>query len=100
LNIGSVTLPTSAICDCVVEAMVSLAPAVVNVVVPTPSAPVKNEFDVEVEINEPIVNCDPVAMSVVPRESETMIDPGANDVAFVPPLATGSVPVTCVVSVI
>ena len=37
-------------------------------------------------------------MSVVPSESETTIDPGAKEVEFVPPFATGSVPVTPVVS--
>ena len=45
----------------------------------------------------PTVSCVPVAISVVPAESETMIEFGANDVELVPPLATGRVPVTPVV---
>ena len=97
LNMSSVELPCKANCDCVVEEIINLPPAVVKVVVPIPNAPVKKELLVDVAMSEPIVSCDPVAISVVPRESETMIEPGANDVELVPPLATGSVPVTPVV---
>ena len=93
----SVTLPIREICDCVVEAIASLAPAVVKVVVPIPSAPVKNEFDVEVEISEPTVSCDVVAISGKPSDDDVMIEFGAKEVEFVPPLATGRVFVTCVV---
>ena len=49
-------LPCRANCDCVVEDMINLAPAVVNVVVPIPSDPVKNEFEVDVEISDPTVS--------------------------------------------
>ena len=73
-QISSVTFPTNASCDCVVEAMVSLAPDVANVVVPTPSAPTKNEFDVDVDISDPTVSCEVVAIKLAPVESETMIE--------------------------
>ena len=48
---------------------------------------------VEVESNEPTVSCDVVAMRVVPRESDVMMEFGAKDPEFVPPLATVRVPV-------
>jgi hypothetical protein len=73
--------------------MITLVPAVVNVVVPRPSDPTKNELSVDVDIKLPTVSCDVVAMSVVPRELETMMELAGKDVEFVPPLATGRVPV-------
>ena len=64
----------------------------------TVRAPAKEEALVVVDRREPTVNCEVVAMSVVPSESETMMEFGAKVVELVPPLATGSVPVTPVVS--
>ena len=58
---------------------------------PTPMPPRNVENDVVVESKLPTVNCDVVAISVVPAESETMMEFGANDVALVPPLDTATV---------
>jgi hypothetical protein len=63
-----------------------------GVEVPMPSFPVKYEVAVVVAIRFPTVNCVPVATSVVPALSETIIEFGANDVAFVPPPAVDRVP--------
>ena len=66
-------------------------------VVAIPTLPKKYDELVVVEINDPTVNCDVVAIKVVPALSLVMMEFGAKDVALVPPLETGSVPVTCVV---
>ena len=99
----SVTPPCRASCDCVVEEIKSRAwleekDVKLPVVVPIPSPPKKKEDEVDVEIKLPTVNCDVVAIRVVPRESETKIEFSAKAKEFVPPLATGRVPVTCPVS--
>jgi hypothetical protein len=57
-----------------------------------PTLPTKEEFDVDVERSDPTVSCDVVARSVVPAPSETMMEEAGNEVAFVPPLATVTVP--------
>ena len=54
---------------------------------------------VVVEIRDPTVSCDVVAISERPSADDVMIELGANDVVFVPPLDTGRVPVI-VVSVV
>ena len=61
------------------------------------SSPAKDEVLVVVERSEPTVSWVPVAMRAVPRELETMIELGEKEEEFVPPLATGSIPDTCVV---
>ena len=61
-------------------------------VVAMPREPRKKESLVVVEIKEPTVNCDVVAMSVVPAEFDVMIELAANAVALVPPNATVTVP--------
>jgi hypothetical protein len=65
-----------------------------GVVVPIPSLPKKYDVLVVVESNDPTVSCDDVAISTVPSELDVMMEFGAKDVEFVPPLATGRVPVT------
>ena len=85
----SVLPPKRAIWGCVVEATDSFH---LGEVVAIPREPVKKESLVEVEIKEPTVNCDVVAMRVVPAESLVMIEFPANVVEFVPPFETGSVP--------
>jgi hypothetical protein len=66
----------------------SLAPAKLNVVVPTPNAPVKKELAVPVAIKLPTVSCVPVAMSDSPSADDVMMELFAKNVLPVPPLAT------------
>ena len=62
-----------------------------------PTLPRKYEMAVVEEMRLPTVKLfDVVAMSVVPAESETMMEFGAKTVELVPPFETGRVPVTCV----
>ena len=61
------------------------------------NSPAKDEGLVVVARSEPTVSCVPVAMSVVPRESETTMEFAAKEAELVPPLPTGRVPVTPVV---
>ncbi len=49
-------------------------------------------------IKLPTVSCVPVAIRVVPRESETMMEFGEKEEELVPPFAIGRIPVTPVVS--
>ena len=66
-----------------------------GVVVPIPTLPRKYDRVVVVAMRLPTVKLfDVVAMRVVPSASETMMEFGAKEVAFVPPFDTGSVPVT------
>ena len=58
-----------------------------GVEVPIPSLPKKNDVLVVVEINEPTVSCDVVAISAVPFELEVMMEFGAKEVLPVRPLA-------------
>ena len=60
----------------------------------TVRAPAKEDELVVVERSEPTVSWEPVAMSVVPSESETMMEFRGKTVELVPPFATGRVPVT------
>ena len=62
-------------------------------VVAMPREPRKNESEVVVEMREPTVNCEVVAIKVVPAELDVMIEFPAKEVALVPPLETESVPV-------
>ena len=64
-------------------------------VVPIPRAPVKNDGVVVVEMSEPTVNCEVVAIRAEPFELEVMMEFGAKEMEPVPPLVTGRVPVTC-----
>ena len=48
---------------------------------------------VDVERSDPTVSCDVVAMSDKPSDDDVMMEFAANEVAFVPPLATDRVPV-------
>ena len=58
-----------------------------------PKEPVKNERLVDVDLSDEIVRSDVVAIRVVPAASLVMMEFTANEVAFVPPLATDRVPV-------
>ena len=58
------------------------------------NSPAKEDELVVVERSEPTESCEPVAIKVVPRESETMMEFGAKEVELVPPFPTGRVPVT------
>ena len=60
--------------------------------VPIARAPVKKDLLVVVEISDPTVSWEVVAIKVVPAASEVMMEFGAKDVALVPPFATGTVP--------
>lgn len=91
LNNGSVTPPCRANCGCVVEAMrcaAMLDEKIPTLDVPTFRPPINVERLVEVESREPTVNCEVVAIKVVPAASDVMTDPAAKAVAFVPPFAT------------
>ena len=57
----------------------------VGVVVANPMLPQNWDVAVVVASKFPTVSWVPVAMSVVPSESETIIEFGEKDVAFVPP---------------
>ena len=63
---------------------------------PIPREPRKNDVFVVVEISEPTVSCDVVAMRAVPFAFDVMIEFGANCVAPVPPFGIPSVPVSVV----
>ena len=56
------------------------------------NSPAKEELLVVVERSEPTVSCVPVAMRVLPAESEVMMEFGAKEVELVPPLETDRVP--------
>ena len=58
-----------------------------GVVVAMPRLPVKKELEVEVEISDPTVSCDVVAMIAVPPEFDVMMELLAKAVLPVPPLA-------------
>ena len=49
-----------------------------GVVVAIPRLPVKNELEVEVEISDPTVSCDVVAMIAVPPEFDVMMELAGN----------------------
>ena len=76
-----------------VEAMFSFH---TGVVVAIPSEPVKNDVFVDVERSEETVRSDEVAIRESPSAEEVMNELRANDVAFVPPFETASVPVIVV----
>ena len=61
-------------------------------VVPRPRLPVKKESTVVVEINDPTVNCDVVAVNAVPAALETIIEFGEKTDEPVPPFAVDRVP--------
>lgn len=67
-----------------------------GVVVPIPRAPLKKEEEVVVEIRDPTVSCEVVEMRAVPAELTVTMVFGDQVEALVPPLASGSVPVTSV----
>jgi hypothetical protein len=73
---SSVVPPVRASCGCVVLAMFSFQ---IGVAVAMPRDPTKEEIPVEVESNDPTVNCDVVAISEVPAEFETMMELAGND---------------------
>ena len=68
------------------------------VVVPMFSPPAKMDRVVVVDNKFPTVSCVPVASNCEPVELETMIEFGEKEEALVPPLATGKMPETPVVS--
>ncbi len=76
--------------------MITLAPAVANVVVPIPRDDRKYEFKVvdDAMSEETVKLLLDVAMSDNPSDDEVMIELDAKDVEFVPPFAIGRVPVT------
>ena len=88
---SSVILPMSANCDCDVEEIAKILPTVV--VAPTPREPMKYELALVVEIRDPTVRIDDVAMSAEPFEFDTMMEFAGKRVDPVPPFTTGSVPV-------
>ena len=63
-----------------------------DVDVPTPSCPLNQEMLVEVEMSEPTVSCEVVAMMPLPVEFDVKMELAGNEVTPVPPFANGTVP--------